>query len=67
MSRPRSIDEKDFKEETLVQDAGRIVDPDAEFGGREERLRIERNLLWKVDIRMSMLIFIYILNYVSGL
>ncbi|KAL5488091.1 hypothetical protein ACEPAI_6199 [Sanghuangporus weigelae] len=64
-SGPRFIEEKDFKEETLIADAGNIVDPDAEFGGREERLRLERNLLWKVDSRMSILILIYILNYID--
>jgi hypothetical protein len=37
---------------------------DAEFGGPEERQRLERKLLWKVDVRMSILVVIYILNYV---
>ncbi|OCB84400.1 MFS general substrate transporter [Sanghuangporus baumii] len=64
-SEPRSIEEKDFKEETLIADTGNIIDPDAEFGGREERLKLERNLLWKVDSRMSILILIYILNYID--
>lgn len=41
------------------------VDPDAEFGGTEARKRLERRLLWKIDLRMSILILIYILNYVS--
>lgn len=39
-------------------------DPDAEFGGHEARRRLERRLLWKVDRRMSILVLIYILNYV---
>lgn len=38
---------------------------DAVFGGPEERERIERRLLWKLDLRMSILIFIYILNYID--
>ena len=42
-----------------------VEDPDAEFGGKEERRRIERKLLWKLDCRMSIMIVIYILNYVS--
>ena len=42
-------------------------DPDAEFGGREERKKLERKLLTKLDLRMSVLVVIYILNYVSGL
>ena len=40
------------------------VDPDAEFGGTE-RKKIERRLLLKIDLRMSVLIVLYILNYVS--
>ena len=39
-------------------------DRDAEFGGYEEKRRIERKLLWKLDCRMSILVVIYILNYV---
>jgi hypothetical protein len=38
---------------------------DAEFGGTDARLVLERRLLRKLDLRMSILIFIYILNYVS--
>lgn len=41
-------------------------DPDAEFGGTEERKRLEKKLLLKLDLRMSVLIVIYILNYVSS-
>ncbi|KAI9467094.1 MFS general substrate transporter [Lactarius psammicola] len=41
------------------------LDIDAEFGGREARLRLERRLLRKLDMRMSILILIYILNYVD--
>ncbi|EMD40846.1 hypothetical protein CERSUDRAFT_131167 [Gelatoporia subvermispora B] len=40
-------------------------DPDAEFGGSEERKRLERKLLWELDVRMSVLVVIYILNYVD--
>lgn len=43
------------------------VEPDAdtEFGGREARQRLERKLLRKLDLRMSILVVIYILNYVD--
>ena len=37
---------------------------DAEFGGTAARQELEKKLLWKVDKRMSILILIYILNYV---
>ena len=39
-------------------------DLDAEFGGHEARKKLERKLLRKLDLRMSILIVIYILNYV---
>lgn len=46
-------------------DAGAApLDVDAEFGGREARLVLERKLLRKLDMRMSILVLIYILNYV---
>jgi len=37
---------------------------DAEFGGAENRQRLERKLLRKIDARMTILVVIYILNYV---
>lgn len=40
-------------------------DADAEFGGPDAREKVERMLLRKVDIRMLVLILIYIPNYVS--
>lgn len=41
------------------------VDPDAEFGGTEARKKIERRLLLKIDLRMGILIVLYILNYID--
>ncbi|KAK0206439.1 sugar transporter [Desarmillaria ectypa] len=41
------------------------VDPDAKYGGHQARISLEKKLLWKLDLRMSILIFIYILNYAS--
>ncbi|PPR06575.1 hypothetical protein CVT24_001756 [Panaeolus cyanescens] len=40
-------------------------DPDAEFGGTERRKQLEKKLLFKVDMRMSIMIVIYILNYID--
>ncbi|KAF8515446.1 major facilitator superfamily domain-containing protein [Gautieria morchelliformis] len=37
----------------------------SEFGGVEGRKRLEKRLLWKIDLRMSILILIYVLNYVD--
>ena len=39
--------------------------PDDEFGGRDARQILERKLLLKLDLRMSILVVIYILNYVN--
>ncbi|KII94823.1 hypothetical protein PLICRDRAFT_33639 [Plicaturopsis crispa FD-325 SS-3] len=41
------------------------ADADAEFGGTENRKKLEKKLLRKLDIRMSILIVIYILNYID--
>ena len=41
------------------------LDPDVEFGGTEARKKLEKRLLFKLDARMSILVVIYILNYVS--
>jgi hypothetical protein len=51
-------------EDQLVPPDVPLLDIDAEFGGKEARLRLERKLLRKLDMRMSILILIYILNYV---
>lgn len=73
MSPWASVDsEQDLLEGLLMDqdselDAGAApldVDADAEFGGREARLILERKLLRKLDVRMSILVLIYILNYV---
>lgn len=46
-------------------DSEATSDPDAEFGGTEARKEAEKRLLRKVDIRMSILVVIYILNYMD--
>lgn len=46
-----------------VEDNG--TGSDAEFGGCEERRKMEKKLVRRLDARMSILIVIYILNYVS--
>lgn len=38
----------------------------AEFGGTAARRELEKKLLWKVDKRMSILVLIYILNFVRA-
>lgn len=60
---PPSVTEKaepDVESIQVTQD-----DPDAEFGGPEARKKMERKLLWKLDLRMFILVIIYILNYVK--
>ena len=44
---------------------GDVSRGDEDFGGTEERQRMEKKLLRKLDTRMSILVVIYILNYVS--
>ncbi|KAH0839991.1 MFS general substrate transporter [Lanmaoa asiatica] len=56
------IEEKDSN---LKGDAPTSDDPDNEFGGKEARKTLERKLLWKLDLRMSILVVIYILNYID--
>lgn len=43
------------------------LDLDVEFGGTEARNKLERKLLWKLDLCMSMLVLMSILNLVSNL
>ena len=61
MNTSLNIEEKVFSETPTVE----IVGLDANFGGVEGRKRQERNLVWKLDCRMSILLVIYILNYVG--
>lgn len=53
-------------ESKLQEDVSTFNDPDDEFGGKEARKALERKLLWKLDLRMSILVVIYILNYVNS-
>ncbi|THH31322.1 hypothetical protein EUX98_g2895 [Antrodiella citrinella] len=63
MSSKESIDEE--KPVAQYDADGVLVDTDDEFGGVDARRKLERKLLWKLDMRMSILVFIYILNYVD--
>jgi hypothetical protein len=62
------VDEKDAENQERVstssQAEGEPKDPDAEFGGTEARKKLERKFLLKLDLRMSIMVVIYILNYV---
>ena len=63
-----SLDEDSLKSpdvEKVGVQVGIEDDPDAEYGGHEARVRLERKLLRKIDLRMSVMVVIYILNYVS--
>jgi len=64
----KDLEETKHDEHTLEphsRDSEAALDPDAEFGGAEARRKLERRLLLKLDARMSILVIIYILNYVS--
>ena len=60
MGKPSGVDEERREQAPLPLDA------DAEFGGTEARKKLEKKLLRKLDLRMSILIVIYILNYVRA-
>jgi len=62
MSVPTEEKHSSMKAEISIFDS----DPDNEFGGKEARKTLERRLLLKLDLRMSILVVIYILNYVSS-
>lgn len=57
-----SIHKAEFQDEE--QRVETTDDPNAEFGGTEARKQMEKKLVRKLDLRMSILIIIYILNYV---
>ena len=63
---PPSIDSAHSKEQDLEAPLEKKYDDEAEYGGHEGRLKIERNLVRKLDFRMSILVVIYILNYVRN-
>ncbi|KAF8165390.1 MFS general substrate transporter [Crassisporium funariophilum] len=68
-SSTKSIDERDSEKNDKTSrphsHSASDEDPDAEFGGTEARKVLEKKLLLKVDLRMSIMIFIYILNYID--
>lgn len=62
-------EEKDIEKRERASTASGAHDSDAkyqdaEFGGPEERKKLERRFLLKLDLRMSIMVIIYILNYV---
>lgn len=61
LQRSQSIVSKDADIEYAKNEVSR---GDEDFGGTEARKQLERKLLRKLDARMSILIVIYILNYV---
>jgi hypothetical protein len=68
MKDPASIGEKDIERRVSTSSAVHEDDEkyqDAEFGGLEARKKLERKFLLKLDLRMSILVVIYILNYVG--
>ncbi|KIJ55137.1 hypothetical protein M422DRAFT_152356 [Sphaerobolus stellatus SS14] len=59
------VDEKVDVTKLQVEYAINEVDPDEEFGGYEERKRMEKQLVWRLDMRFSVLCLMYILNYID--
>lgn len=57
--------EKEAVDERLSDVQHDTLNPDAEFGGTEARKALEKKLLLKLDLRLSILWVIYILNYID--
>jgi len=53
-----STNEKDNENDKIEQQQ------DVELGGPEARKKLEKRFLLKLDLRMSIMVVIYILNYV---
>ena len=64
LERTKSVTSKAEEAEIGFSKPKGISGSDEDFGGTEERKKMERKLLMKLDARMSILIVIYILNYV---
>ena len=62
---PANVMPSDYILEYHSGGSGAASGPDAEFGGAEARSELEKRLLLKLDARMSILVVIYILGYVS--
>lgn len=60
------VEEKSIDVEKSPVSAGEryAAGDDSDFGGPDARKALERRLLWKLDLRMSILVVIYVLNYV---
>ena len=41
------------------------MDGDAEFGGTRERKRMEKKLIRRLDMRLALIVVLYLLNYVN--
>jgi hypothetical protein len=59
-----SVKEKGGENDSRFKPEHNTEDPDAEFGGTEARRVLEKKLLRRIDLRMSIMVVIYILNYV---
>lgn len=59
-----SVREKPDDVEDSKGASGTLTGTDEDFGGHEARVQLERKLVRKLDLRMSIMIVIYILNYV---
>ncbi|KAJ7781283.1 MFS general substrate transporter [Mycena metata] len=58
------MDDSDEQDRPLLSE-DREIDPDAAFGGKNGRRELEAQLVAKLDARMSILILIYVLNYID--
>lgn len=69
LEQPDHVDGEKEKAESMkdnAMDEASLGQNELGFGSVEERQGMEKRLLWKLDCRMSILIVIYILNYVCS-
>jgi zinc transporter ZupT len=57
---PTALSHEEKDSVSLKGTAIEVGDPDAQWGGKEARQRLERKLLLKLDLRMGILVVIYV-------
>ena len=58
-------DHHDNEKHPRVSASAPSVDGDAEFGGTRERKRMEKKLIRRLDMRLALIVVLYLLNYVN--
>ena len=62
-----SQNSRDAEKDSRFSASAPSVDGDAEFGGPEERKRMEKKLIRRLDMRLTIIVVLYLLNFASFL